>query len=107
MGCSIRTVIMVMLPLVAAVCAEECSARNATEVAGRRISHRTGISPVVRSVHTDLMSANRVFDRTVGRVQRLCASPMDERSLRAAVLLELQRTIGFDYYAWLLTDPVT
>jgi DNA-binding CsgD family transcriptional regulator len=58
-------------------------------------------------VHTDLVPANWVLDRMVARVQRLCSSPLDERSLRAAILLELQRTIGFDYYVWLLTDPVT
>jgi len=51
--------------------------------------------------------ANWVLDRTVDRVERLCASPLDERSLRAEILLGLKRAIGFDYYVWLLTDPVT
>ena len=37
----------------------------------------------------------------------LCASPGDARELRLAALAELRRAIGFDAYAWLLTDPET
>lgn len=37
----------------------------------------------------------------------LCESPADARSLRLELLDELRRLIGFDAYAWLLTDPVT
>jgi DNA-binding CsgD family transcriptional regulator len=41
------------------------------------------------------------------RVERICASATDARSLRLDLLDELRRTIGFDAYAWLLTDPET
>ncbi|MEZ5141675.1 MAG: hypothetical protein R2726_04035 [Acidimicrobiales bacterium] len=44
--------------------------------------------------------------RVVERVTRICgAEHADERALRATVLDELRRGIGFDAYAWLLTDP--
>lgn len=41
------------------------------------------------------------------RVVRSCASAADARTLRLSVLDELRRVIGFDAYAWLLTDPET
>lgn len=41
------------------------------------------------------------------RITRLCASATDGRALRLSVLDELRRAIGFDAYAWLLTDPET
>jgi len=41
------------------------------------------------------------------RVIRACASHDDARSLRLAVLEEIRRIVGFDAYAWLLTDPDT
>lgn len=40
-------------------------------------------------------------------VERLCASHDDARQLRLALLDELRRLVGFDAYAWLLTDPST
>jgi DNA-binding NarL/FixJ family response regulator len=43
----------------------------------------------------------------VDRVERLCRAPGDERSLRIALVDELRRHVVFDWYAWLLTDPVT
>lgn len=45
--------------------------------------------------------------RTLDRIERLCASTMDERALRVEIIGELRRSIGFDAYVWLLTDPVT
>jgi DNA-binding CsgD family transcriptional regulator len=43
----------------------------------------------------------------VERVIRACGSHDDARSLRLALLEELRRIVGFDAYAWLLTDPDT
>ena len=44
---------------------------------------------------------------TGSRWERLCAADDDARTLRLRLLAELRRTVGFDYYAWVLTDPVT
>ena len=40
-------------------------------------------------------------------VERVCASPSDDRTLRLRVLAELRRAVPFDAYAWVLTDPET
>jgi len=45
--------------------------------------------------------------RSVDRIERLCASTLDERALRIGIIDELRRAIGFDAHVWLLTDPVT
>lgn len=41
------------------------------------------------------------------RIERLCRGAMPARQLRAAVLDELRRVVGFDSYAFVLTDPET
>jgi DNA-binding CsgD family transcriptional regulator len=41
------------------------------------------------------------------RVERLCNAGLAERWLRLEVLAVLRDTVGFDAYAWLLTDPET
>ena len=41
------------------------------------------------------------------RVVNLCRENSDSRTLRAAVLEEVQRLVAFEAYAWLLTDPET
>jgi DNA-binding CsgD family transcriptional regulator len=43
----------------------------------------------------------------VERIERLCAGPLDERTLREETLVELRRVVGCDAYVWLVTDPVT
>jgi len=43
----------------------------------------------------------------IERVERLCREPIEERPLRAALIDELKRSVSFDWYAWLLTDPET
>ena len=43
----------------------------------------------------------------VARVGRLCDAADDARSLRLALIDALRRAVGFDAYAWLLTDPET
>ena len=45
--------------------------------------------------------------RATERVVRLCDAHDDARELRLAVLAEILLTVGFDAYAWLLTDPET
>lgn len=39
------------------------------------------------------------------RVRRICAAGADARTLRLALLPELRAAVGFDAYAWVLTDP--
>lgn len=52
--------------------------------------------------------ASTAHARAVERVVRVCGGGHDDaRSLRLAVLDELRRAVGFDAYAWLLTDPET
>lgn len=43
----------------------------------------------------------------LGRVERISAAADDERTFRITVVDELRREVGFDHFAWLLTDPVT
>jgi DNA-binding CsgD family transcriptional regulator len=43
----------------------------------------------------------------LGRVLRICDSAGDARTLRLQVLDEIRAAVGFDAYAWLLTDPQT
>jgi DNA-binding CsgD family transcriptional regulator len=45
--------------------------------------------------------------RAVERVVQVCGAQDDARSLRLALLDEIRRAVGFDAYAWLLTDPET
>lgn len=45
--------------------------------------------------------------RAVERIVRVCGAHDDARSLRLALLDEIQRAVSFDAYAWLLTDPET
>jgi DNA-binding CsgD family transcriptional regulator len=45
--------------------------------------------------------------RAIERVESLCRDHVRERPLRVALINELRRSIGFDWYAWLLTDPET
>jgi DNA-binding CsgD family transcriptional regulator len=45
--------------------------------------------------------------RSLERVARICDSVTDARTLRLQLLDEIQQSIGFDAYAWLLTDPQT
>ncbi len=53
------------------------------------------------------MARRQTSSRTVERVTAICAQHDDTRSLRLALLNELRDLIGFDAYAWVLTDPVT
>ncbi len=48
-----------------------------------------------------------MIEGAVDRVARRCTEHDDARALRLALVDEIRRTVGFDAYAWLLTDPVT
>jgi DNA-binding CsgD family transcriptional regulator len=49
-----------------------------------------------------------VIDRGAGeRIARICAADDDPRALRLRLLAELRGVVGFDAYAWVLTDPET
>jgi DNA-binding CsgD family transcriptional regulator len=41
------------------------------------------------------------------RVERICAADADPYELRRSLVEELRRAVGFDAYAWILTDPET
>ncbi len=41
------------------------------------------------------------------RIERICASGLGDRALRLQVLDAIRPVVGFDAYAWLLTDPQT
>jgi DNA-binding CsgD family transcriptional regulator len=41
------------------------------------------------------------------RIERACTAALDDRALRLEILAQLQRGVGYDAYAWPLTDPVT
>ncbi len=45
--------------------------------------------------------------QSLQRVARICDSAADARTLRLRLLDEIKQAIGFDSYAWLLTDPQT
>lgn len=45
--------------------------------------------------------------RSRERVVQICDSATDARTLRLRLLEEIRRAVGFDAYAWLLTDPET
>ncbi|HEX9547812.1 MAG TPA: helix-turn-helix transcriptional regulator [Acidimicrobiales bacterium] len=54
------------------------------------------------------MTARRnVAGRAAERVERVCREHVGERPLRIALLDELRQSVGFDWHAWLLTDPET
>ena len=53
------------------------------------------------------MRRGAAIERVVDRVARRCNEHNDARALRLALIEELRQTVGFDAYAWLLTDPVT
>ena len=46
-------------------------------------------------------------DRARDRIRRVAARSLDARTLREQLLTEIRQAVGFDAYAWLLTDPET
>lgn len=53
------------------------------------------------------MADSWVRSRARARIERACTSGLDGRALRLELLAELQRCVGYEAYAWPLTDPVT
>jgi DNA-binding CsgD family transcriptional regulator len=53
------------------------------------------------------VTGSSTVGRSAERIERLCASTLGERDLRIGILDELRRSVGFDAFVWLLTDPVT
>ena len=47
------------------------------------------------------------YARVMRRVVQVCEEPADARELRLVVLEEIRAVVGFDAYAWPLTDPQT
>ncbi|MGE5831115.1 MAG: response regulator transcription factor [Micromonosporaceae bacterium] len=47
------------------------------------------------------------YARSRERLNDICESAADARTLRLLLVEELRRTVGFDAYVWLLTDPDT
>ncbi|MFF0752774.1 helix-turn-helix transcriptional regulator [Streptomyces sp. NPDC004267] len=47
------------------------------------------------------------YDRAYERIARVCAAGGEPRQLRVRLLRELRAVLGFDAFAFLLTDPVT
>jgi DNA-binding NarL/FixJ family response regulator len=47
------------------------------------------------------------YERARETINRICRSGADARALRLEVLAVLGRVVGFDAYAWLITDPQT
>ena len=53
------------------------------------------------------MRSRTAVSESADRVHRMCGAISDARELRIAVVAELRATVGFDSYAWLMTDPHT
>ena len=53
------------------------------------------------------VTSSRPYRRAVARIEQLCSSELEERSLRTEILAVLRPAIGFDAHVWLLTDPVS
>jgi len=45
------------------------------------------------------------YEQSRVRIARTCDVVQDPRTLRFDVLDEVRRVVGFDAYAWVLTDP--
>ena len=60
------------------------------------------------SAYDQSVTASTAQSQAIEKVIRVCsATTADARVLRHAVLDEIRRTVKFDAYAWLLTDPET
>src|ERR1700733_11528583 len=51
------------------------------------------------------MQSRTAVSESADRIRRMCAALTDARELRIAVVGELRAAVGFDSYAWLMTDP--
>src|SRR5437773_2593260 len=53
------------------------------------------------------MGSNAAYARARQTILRICRGEADARTLRLEALDVIRRAVGFDAYAWLLTDPET
>ena len=53
------------------------------------------------------MASSVAYSRARERVSRICGAAGDARTLRLELLGAIRRVVGFDAYAWLVTDPET
>jgi DNA-binding CsgD family transcriptional regulator len=53
------------------------------------------------------MGSDATYARAREAIARICRSGADARALRLEVLATIRRAVGFDAYAWLITDPET
>jgi DNA-binding CsgD family transcriptional regulator len=53
------------------------------------------------------MGSSAAYARARETILRICRGEADARTLRLEVLDAIRRAVGFDAYAWLLTDPET
>src|SRR5436190_22099653 len=53
------------------------------------------------------VARSAAYARERERVLRLCGAAGDTRTLRLDLLDAIRRVVGFDAYAWLVTDPET
>ena len=53
------------------------------------------------------MGSAAAYARARETIVRICRGEADARTLRLEVLEPIRRAVGFDAYAWLLTDPET
>jgi len=53
------------------------------------------------------MGSSAAYARAGEAILRICRGEADARTLRLEVLDAVRRAVGFDAYAWLLTDPET
>ncbi|KRC65604.1 transcriptional regulator [Aeromicrobium sp. Root236] len=53
------------------------------------------------------MADPMAYARSQARVVRICEAAADARTLRLQLVDEIRQVVGFDAYAWLLTDPGT
>src|SRR5215469_5302890 len=52
-------------------------------------------------------AATTAYTRASESISRICRGNADARALRLEVLTVIRRAVGFDAYAWLVTDPQT
>lgn len=52
-------------------------------------------------------AAATVYARARESITRICRADADVRALRLEVPAVIRRVVGFDAYAWLVTDPET
>lgn len=60
-----------------------------------------------RSTYHSWMPGGAALTRSRARIASLCAVAQDASAMRQQVVGELRRVVGFDAYAWLMTDPET